>query len=269
MKKLVSAILCASLLVGTALGFHTVAAEKGGEIGKVPVTSDKITVDGKMDEVYKQGLKLLFTNEWANSKDKTLKNDSVAYMLWDGKENFYIFADIIDATPGVRADKNAWSIDCLEVFFDYDNKGASKVQLRVDYEGAISGTSGNEAETQKDGLIATKVVKNDKGYTVEMQVKAMQSNTAKTITAGQKIGFQSFISNFFKKDTTVLQNVNYCGAGQSGNADWGYITLSADKVAAPVAKTTTKAATTLDAGIITAAMALASASAAIVFKKKR
>ena len=108
MKKLISTILLASALVGTALGVSVSAAESGTNYGKVPMTDAKITIDGKKDAIYDKGLSIKIDKPLARTT-KTATATGTMKLLWNGKDTIYMYTEIKDSEPIVYETlTNAW-----------------------------------------------------------------------------------------------------------------------------------------------------------------
>ena len=274
MKKILSLVLVALMLA--AIAVPAFAVETGTSYGKVPKTSDKITVDGKMDDVYKKGLAV-------KSLTKDIKGNAAAasftaYLVWNGKDTIYCYAEIVDPTyfdyTKLASVPNAWSTDSLELFLDYSNKVArTRDQYRIDLLGKATyydtKTYTNQ-ETAPFGFEGYAAAKTEKGYAVEYQIKAYKE----AIAGDMKIGFHLML-NDMQADGKTRLNV---GSDECGNepTKFGYITLSNTSVTAvTTTAATTKApaatgssAQTFDAGIVMAVVAAVAGAGVVVSKKK-
>ena len=90
MKKIFSAILAAALVV-SSLAVSTAAHKDFKNLGEVPATDEKITLDGKLDDIYKQG----FTMDIATRTDgKTGGATGKAYLVYSGSTAFPLLSII-------------------------------------------------------------------------------------------------------------------------------------------------------------------------------
>ena len=274
MKKIFSLALVVLMLA--ALAVPAFAAEKGTSYGNVPKTSEAIKVDGKMDDIYKKGLVVKSLTKDINGKDAAAS--FTTYLLWNGKDTIYCYADIVDPTyfDYSKAAKapSAWNTDSLELFLDYSNKVArTRDQYRIDNAG-VATYYDTKTYTGKDaapfGFQGYAMTKTAKGYAVEFQIKAYKE----AIAGDMKIGFHLML-NDMQLDGTTRINIGSDACGNKPEA-FGYITLSntAVKVDATTAATTKAPATkptspaTFDAGIILAVVAAAAGAGVVVSKKK-
>lgn len=265
-KILASALLITSL-VATSIT-SAFAIEGGTAYGNVPKTTETITMDGKMDAVYKEGLvvKSLAVDEKGNAATASF----TAYLLWNGTDTIYCWADIVDSTPyDAPADAQAWDTDSLELFIDYSNKlSRTRDQYRVDIDGVgtyyETKTLTNE-ECLPYGFIGYAAEKTSTGYSVEFAMKAYKE----TIAAGQNLGFHLMLNDMISAGNRV--NIHSDACNNTPNK-FGYITLSDTTVKAPAATTTTTttptAPATFDISVVLAAVAAVAGAGVVVSKKK-
>ena len=267
MKKLISTILLASALVGTALGVSVSAAESGTNYGKVPMTDAKITIDGKKDAIYDKGLSVKIDKPLARTT-KTATATGTMKLLWNGKDTLYMYTEIKDADPIIyEGTPNAWETDSLEIFFDYSNKGArARDQYRVDIKGAATFHDGSTTfkgdDCKKYGLENCAVTTIDGGYAVEIQLKAYKE----PISADMNVGFALMINDMHKSgpQTNMIAN----DTDINDMAKFGFITLTGTKVQVDAAKPT-GAAQTADLSVVVPMLAMMSSGALIVLRKRK
>ena len=135
MKKFASLALAALLAAGM-LATNVAAAPGTKSWGDVPKTSDKLVLDGKLDEVYKQGLKVDLSI--VREAGKTAAACGAGYYIWDGE---YIWACIeVKDTQLIPNDENKktgnyWECDGIEIMYDFANDGVNLSKWTVWYEG--------------------------------------------------------------------------------------------------------------------------------------
>lgn len=274
MKKILSLALVALMLA--ALAVPAFAAESGKAYGNVPKTSESIKVDGKMDSIYKKGLVIKSLTKTEKGADAAAS--FTAYLLWNGKDTIYCYADIVDPTyydhSKAATAPSAWNTDSLELFLDYSNKVArTRDQYRIDLLGTATyydtkTYTGKEAAPF--GFAGYAAAKTDKGYAVEFQIKAYKE----AIAGDMKVGFHLML-NDMELDGKTRNNV-HSDACNNTPAKFGYITLSntavkvdvttAATTKAPAQKPTSPA--TFDAGIVMAVVAAVAGAGVVVSKKK-
>lgn len=268
MKKILASALLITSLVAASIT-SAFAVESGTAYGSVPKTSETITVDGKMDTVYKQGLvvKSLAVDE----KGTAATASFTAYLLWNGTDTIYCYADIVDSTPyEAPTGADAWNTDSLELFIDYSNKNSrTRDQYRVDIDGVgtyyETKTLTNE-ECLPYGFVGYAAQKTSTGYSVEFAMKAYKE----TIAAGQNLGFHLMLNDMVSTGNRVNIHSDACNNTPS---KFGYITLSSTTVKAPAATTattttTTTAPATFDISVVLAAVAAVAGAGVVVSKKK-
>ena len=119
-RKIIVAMLAASLLLSAALTFTVSASERGGYLGDVPGTTETIVIDGEMDDIYQYGLNVEIKYE----KDRPVKATGTAKLLYSGGK-LYVFAkvmdeDVRDPDQEMR-ESSPWRTDSFEVFINLDN----------------------------------------------------------------------------------------------------------------------------------------------------
>ncbi|MCI8388839.1 MAG: hypothetical protein HFE63_10310 [Clostridiales bacterium] len=268
MKKFITTAVLASALVLSVLGISVSAHTSGTNYGKLPATDEAITIDGKKDQIYEQGLQFDVNVKHTDSCDSGTTGK--ASVLWDGSANFYVYVEVSDAdVEYYTGNPNPWETDSVEAFFDFSNTVARpRDQYRIDVKGVPTfhdgSTTFTEADVGKYGLVGYAASKTTDGYAVEFKINAYKE----TVKAGDDIGFHIMINDEFT--TKDGQNNYHNDKNSLDAATFGYFTLSGDKVANPVEKPepSTSAATS-DMGIAAAVAALALSAGAVVALKKR
>ncbi|MBE6560187.1 MAG: hypothetical protein E7662_03595 [Ruminococcaceae bacterium] len=275
MKKILSLILASLMIAVLAAGAAVSAIDTGASLGKVPVTGEKITVDGKADAIYDKGLIVNLSHK----NNTTMKSESVAKLLWNGTDTIYVLIVVKnDSEIYVKDGGQPWDGDCSEIFVDFSNKNArnrDQYLIRCDGKAAYSGAGFSgvayDNDVKKAGLNAWGATVSGSTITYEYEIKAYNEKIAKDAKIGIEIDVQD-------QSKSGGSTISYSDPTKSTNAtQFGYITLSGDKVSMPAATTaaTTKAPTTkptapatFDAGIILA-VAAAAAGAGVVVSRKR
>ncbi len=278
MKKF--ALILAILTVLTVLALPAAAIGTGKNLGELPQTTEKITVDGKKDTIYDQGLK--FDTTLMKDTAQTDPATSKVYVLWDGKKTFYVFAEITDKTMSEWVEatykSSPWTLDSLEVFFDFANDAKKRDQYRIDNAGKPTyyDTKTYYEDLNKYGFDAWGFQKTSNGYNVEFQI----SSYATALKAGGQVGFDMLLNdmvNGTRKGSYFKSSLESKGTV----AKFDYITLGSKVVTNPVATTTAKAAATTaktaataaapktaDASVIVAAVATIALAGVVVCRKK-
>lgn len=266
MKKGLMTIVIALLLVTMTFALPVCAAESGKSFGKVPVSGETIKIDGEMDPIYNQALQVKI--DLKNNDAATTGTTGVAYVLWNGKDTFYIYAKVTDKEVlDPAAGANAWDTDSVEVFFDYSNKAArTRDQYRVDVAGTptyYATATVNKDKVGDYGFQAWGAKKIAGGYGVEFQIKAYKE----PISAGMKIGFDLQINDMYTKDGKATRAVYHAPSSQSAKGTatkYDYLELDSATVKVPVATTAKAAATTAKAAATTATKAAQTADVGVI-----
>lgn len=257
MKKHTAALLLTGAIVASALTVPTLAVKEGAKWGDIPLTKEKITIDGKMDEIYKKGLKI---TPDANSGGNTT---ATVYYLHDGKA-VYLFAEIIDPyIMPISSDreKTFWEEDGIEAMFDVTNDGKNFAKITAHYDGF---TNTAECRNGQEKNFTSAAVKNDKGYCVEVRF-----DLGGIATTGSEIGLN------FINDEMTSENKRFplrTKGGLSTNhankpETFDYALLSATEVKNASAANPTAAATADVSSLALSAAALALAGFAVSKKK--
>ena len=272
MKKI--AAILAVVLCLCALAAPVAALSKNGSYGKVPMYDGKITVDGKMDEIYKKGLKIEVAGDYQGiPSDAT----AVAYLLHDGKyvymlmevDNKYPLGEYLETTTN-------WKETGFELYFDWKDTGV-KADM---YKYIIWGNGKNwedAAIPEKGGIAEIKAVQDAAKKTYAIEVKVAIAGGAKT---GSSVGWNVAVASNTDPKKPAQQHIavptkvdgkKVCNAPDQ----WLNITLDSAKVALDTTAATTKAPAakpaspaTFDAGIVMAVVAAVAGAGVVVSKKK-
>ena len=257
MKKIIAGI--AALLIAAAA--LPVSAKGTDVLNGTP------TLDGKLDEIYTQSASIELENFGFYIGGSTDTNyeaakGTKAYFLWD-KEYLYVCCVVVDDTATKTkqdgVDYENWATcDNLELYFwdadgNEDNRGNVHVGCLGDglrWEKAFEGINIKAAGTATDT-----------GYITEVAIPVSNFD----LKAGSAFKFALQYNNFVPADEAAIASGYQKVDGATDFA------LVADKV---TVKEEPKAddgasASTLDAGIVTAAAALAASGAAFISLKKR
>ena len=251
MKKIFSFALAAILCTATMSA--GVSAHKDYESwGDVPTTSDKIVLDGKLDDVYKKGLVVdvnLADGNHANAK---------AYMIWND-DGLYCAFEVTDPDLcEIDLSKNAWELDGVEITYDWKNDGSTRHKWLIHYDGTVVKAGDATLEA-----IEAKATNTENSYIVE--TKAILPDGVK---AGSGIGINLLLDDMSGGNSTrtIVRSAQSGNASENEVDKFDYITLSDKKVSAAVAKPAAAAQT---ADLTAVAAVLAAASGAVVASKKR
>ena len=258
MKKFLSSILCAALLV-SSLALTASAVDAGKNWGDVATTKDKIELDGKIDAAYTKSY--YQTVDVIRESGKPATASAKVYYLWTA-DYLYVAADVKDAEiikPDPAKTGEAWTQDGVEFCFDLANDGQILNKWTVWCDGTNIFKS---SKAFTDAEYATTM--GTDGYVVEIRVKAVDP-----FKAGQKIGVNIILDNNTKAAGRVLvrapQSLN---ATENEQAKYDYITLTDKVVTGVEPKAPAASATTADPAIL-AVVSLAAASGAAFVSKKR
>ncbi|MBE6560755.1 MAG: hypothetical protein E7662_06490 [Ruminococcaceae bacterium] len=276
MKKI--AALLAVVMCLCALAAPVAALSSVGDYGKVPMYDGTITVDGKIDAIYKKGLKIEIAGDYGAESYYTDSTGN-AYLLHDGKyiyvalemDNKYPLGEYLEATQSAAHKETGF-----ELYFDWADKGVKTDSSKF----TIWANAWNTIDTKSFGsmskIVECKSVQDAAKKTYVVEVKVSIPDTVKT---GAKIGWAVAVAaNDDPKNPkqqhiavpTLLNLKKVCNAPDQ----WASFTLDSTKVADTTAATTKapastgSSAATFDAGIVLAVVA-AAAGAGVVVSKKR
>ena len=163
--KRIAVLAMAVLMIVCAIA-PVSAATVNGLFGDVPLYKGTITVDGKLDEIYKQGL--VIPTQVYNEQYKSEATGTV-YALHDGK-NLYVAVAVNNVYPITEYNTKydgtkSWSTTCVELYLDWtdkatDNKLGHKYYGRLD--GKVVGASAVEGKEKEMGVTYGVVVDNTK-----------------------------------------------------------------------------------------------------------
>lgn len=257
MKKIFSAILAAALVV-SSLAVAASAHKDFKNLGNVPATDEKITLDGKLDEIYKQG----FVMDIATRTDgKTGGATGKAYLVYSGN-TMYCFVDVKDPEvcpidPAKFA--NAfWTNEGAEFTLDYKNDGSTRHKYMAVYDG-----NKMKAGDAKETDFEVKGTSSATGWTIEYKV-----NMPADIKAGAGLGISVLLDDMTEGGKTrgIIRPVQSAKPGDNEVKKFDYIVLGSEKVA--LKKAPAAAPATADPMTI-ALVASSLAAAGIVVSKKR
>jgi len=289
--KRIAVIAMAVAMIVCALALPASAATANGLWGEVPLYKGTITVDGKMDDIYAQALKIQTSKEPYNEKNAS-EASATLYVLHDSK-NLYVLIDvnnvypITEYNPEYAGDK-AWNSTAIEFFLDWTDK-AAKSKDTYKYVARLDG------EFYGKNLAADNLT----GITYKVTVdKAANKYMAEfcfpfvNVASGANIGLHCNLDadKTMGKDTAATRTIAGLipGAGNDPTP-WKSITLSTKEVKLPevtttaattAAETTTAATTkapetpeasaqTFDAAVVLAVVAAAAGAGVVVSKKRK
>lgn len=270
MRKI--AAFLAAITAAVALTLPAMAIDSAKNVGEVPITHDTITIDGKKDKVYDQGL--TFTVDLIGTETGVASSvTGKAYLLWDGTKSFYAYVEVTDATAVAWSESNyksaPWNNDSVELFFDFKNNGSKRDQYRIDTNGSASyyGSSSVITNLSAYGFDGYACTKTSTGYAVEFKVSSYET----TLAANGKVGIDWQVNDM--QDATKRATIHYNSSLQAKGSvkSMDYVTLGTKVVAAPVETTSTATPTapaTLDISLVLAAVAAISGAGTVVLKKK-
>lgn len=238
MKKLFAILLCTMMLA--AMLVPASASGLGSEWGKVPKTTDAITLDGAKDAIYDQGL--IVPIETVREANSELSATGKAYFVWaDGY--LYVYAEVQDEwlkpiTEGVSNHLN----DGVELSLDWDNDGASSGKYVTWYNGYVERVNAFKDPAADYGAEIVAKKTGDKTYSIEWKL-----TLPKEIKAGSEIAMYMHINNNTEAGKRVMVRApQSANSGSNNLANTDYIVL-ADTVVTAKAPETTKASETTKA----------------------
>ncbi|MBR7185367.1 MAG: hypothetical protein IKD37_07145 [Clostridia bacterium] len=269
MKKLFAILLCAMMLA--AMLVPASASGTGTSWGKVPKTTDAITLDGAKDAIYDKGL--IIPIETVREANSELSSTGKAYFVWaDGY--LYVYAEVQDEwlKPVDKSLANHL-VDGVELSMDWDNDGVDSGKYVTWYDGTIFRVNafGKPENDYGAEIVAKKI--SDKSYSIEWKL-----TTPKEIKAGSEITMYMHINNNTEAGKRVMVRApQSANSGSNNLVNTDYIVLSDNVVTAKAPETTkapatTKAPTqtpaTADTTIVAATVLLMAAAVALTMKKK-
>ena len=258
MKKFASLALAALLAAGM-LATNAAAAPGTQSWGDVPKTSDKLVLDGKLDEVYKQGLKVDLSI--VREAGKTAAAGGAGYYIWDGT-NIWLCVDVKDTellkNDPAKQTGNFWEAEGIECMFDFANDGEVRTKWTVWYDGTFVKEDSTNV-TKAD----IKTASTSDSYVVEMKIAVPDG-----VKAGWLIGVNLLIDDMTSGGRIIVRAPQSANATENEQAKYDTITLS-DKTVTAKKATTGSAAQTADPIALTVAAAAAAAAGIVVSKKRK
>jgi len=259
MKKIFSAILAAALVV-SSLAVSTAAHKDFKNLGEVPTTDEKITLDGKLDDIYKQG----FTMDIATRTDgKTGGATGKAYLVYSGN-TMYCFVDVKDPEvcpiDPAKFASAFWTNEGAEFTLDYKNDGSTRHKYMAVYDG-----NKMKAGDAKEEDFEVKGTNSATGWTIEYKV-TMPAD----IKAGAGLGISILLDDMTDGGKTrgIIRPVQSAKPGDNEVAKFDYIVLGSKKVSLPKAAAPATAPATADPMTIALAASALAAAGIVVSKKK-
>lgn len=269
MKKVISIIMLFALTLILTVGVsgHT----SGQKWGDVPKTLTPVEIDGKLDDVYKQGLSFKIDRR---TDGKTGGSTGVGYLLHDGKYIYY-FVSVTDPEycdiDLSRLATSCWTNEGVEFTIDFKNDGSNRTKITAYWSGESLASGDGKAEMFKHAGVRT-----DKGFDIEIRLELQQG--AKT---GSDVGIQCLINDMTEGNKTrgIIRCPSSLNCGDNEVAKFDYVTLSDKEVAVvettapPAAKAPdaakTPAAQTADITVIAVLCGLLSFAGTAVCRRRR
>jgi hypothetical protein len=257
MKKLINLALAVLIMVGIlTLG---VSAHKDFKSwGNVPSTDNKITLDGKIDDIYKKGL---IVDVATRTDGKTGGATGKAYLVYSGSTLYCAFeVNDPEICPADNA-KNAWENDGIEVTLDWKNDGSTRHKWMIRYDGNTVPAGDGKVEEVKVAVTSTKT-----SYIIEMAITLPEG-----VKAGSQIGINLLIDDMTEGGKTrgIIRSVQSGNATENEVAKFDYIVLSSDKVSVAAPAASTSSPKTFDPVAAFFAVSAVSAAGILVLKKKQ
>jgi len=274
MKKTLSLILCAIMLVMMALPVSAVSTAKNA--GTANGTTEKLTLDGKMDAAYVDGLEVAA----AEIKGGKAESTAVFYTTYTS-DALWIFCEIRDKTLDTKlADpaKPTFQMDSIEIMLDPDNKGENTadklpLQMRIDFDGNLSARKGQKGTSlyhspAKNGNVdfyEAKAVKVDGGFDAEYKIPLSG------LKAGKQLGFNFCYNDWDTTGKNRTTLVTTAGVDSWTADKYNYFVLGdiiePVKEAAPAANA--KAPATADLATLAVIAVVSSLAGAVTVKSRR
>ncbi len=277
MKKITSLIL--ALLMTASLAVTVFANADGNKWGDIPLYKGEIKLDGKIDEIYSQGL----TVKLDKATSGTPKATGVAYLLW-GNNKLYMAAEVTDPEiVPVDTTKNIYENEAIEYIVDLLNNGSTKNAYKVMVSAQDNRLDFRYVASAKNAQSACTMTKT--GYIVEV-VYDLAEAALVAPKAGVNLGINIVIDDITGKDTrNSVGPTHKNNPGTNDTKKYDYATLSDKEVKVeattkpaettkPAAQTQKPAVTpaapaTFDAVTVIAVVAAASLGGVVVSKKRK
>lgn len=266
-RKLLALTLVLSALI-TGVSAHV----DGGNLGDVPNSAEKITVDGKKDAIYDQALKVKV--DQANGSTSVNATGEAWLLYADG--HLYVYAevtdkDIVDPDPDTQS-SSPWMTDSFEVFVNEKNSddAADIMQYRIDCSGFPSAYDRNGLAEygpgNADSYFTYAARSTDNGYAVEYSIPV----SAKEV--GVNFQINDVLSDGSQSLAMAPSKVTGAGAGSWNPGEYPYITIGGSTVSLPVedsGEATGGSAATFDFTAVAAVGAALSAAGYALTKKRK
>ncbi|MGE5498643.1 MAG: sugar-binding protein, partial [Syntrophothermus sp.] len=165
-----------------------------GDVLQVPKTTDVPTIDGNMDDVWKNVTAVPLTLYEGATGDSIagLKDHAANFrLMWDPKF-LYLFVSVIDDSLYGGNVSSPWLNDCVEVFLDGANEKASSYDTNdVQWRWVYGETPANHPASSGKGEWVWK--KSNLGYNFELRIPKDTLGAYAPLKDDQEIGFE--ISN--------------------------------------------------------------------------
>ncbi len=278
MKKLTSLVLV--LLMIASLAVTVFANADGNKWGDIPLYKGEIKLDGKIDEIYSQGLAVKLNKTTSG----TPKASGVAYLLW-GNNKLYMAAEVTDPEiVPVDTAKNIYENEAIEYIVDLLNNGSTKNAYKVMVSAQDNRLDFRYAASAKNAQSACTMTKT--GYIVEV-VYDLAEAALVAPKAGVNLGINIVIDDITGGGTrNSVGPVHKNNPGTNEAKKYDYATLSDKEVKVEAATTkpaettkpaaqtqkpasSTTAPATFDAFAVIAVVAAASLGGVVVSKKRK
>lgn len=269
MKKTLSLLL--SILVMFTMAVNVSATESGQNIGTLPGTSAKLTLDGKKEAAYKNALRI---NEMYSQDEKVATVAKTDFYLLYDKDAIWVFCEVEDSTLVTKAadpTQPSYKVDSIEIMLDLTNKGENiadqtPLQCRLDHNNLISGRLGQKGTSlflrkSEGGTIEffdAIAVKTDKGFNAEFRIPFTAAPEK-----GNKIGLNLCYNDWDKDNGNRVIMISTKGVSSWMAESFNYVTLGEIAKTAPATS-----AQTADPLTIAVVSALAAGTAFIASKRK-
>lgn len=279
MKKLTSLVLV--LLMIASLAVTVFANADGNKWGDIPLYKGEIKLDGKIDEIYLQGLAVKIDKR---TDGTTGGATGTAYLLW-GNNKLYLAVDVVDPKiVPVDASQSVFKNEAIEFIVDFLNNGNTKNACKI-----MVGAQDNRMEIRygaTETYAKSVSVMSDKGYVIEV-VCDLSQQTFTSPKAGENYGINIVIDDVTEPGVVTAVSPTHKNSPATNEAKkYDYATLSDKEVKVEAATTkpaettkpaaqtqkpasSTTAPATFDAFAVIAVVAAASLGGVVVSKKRK
>ena len=257
MKKIITGI--AALLIAAA----AIPVSAAG----TTVKNGTPVIDGKMDDIYKQSASVEIENfgfyiTGKTDEDVTANKGTTVYYLWD-EDYLYICAEVVDNTVTAKEEsgvdyKKYETNDNLELYYwGADGVESNRGNIHINCLGL--GLRLELMYKELGDVIKAAGTVTDTGYITELAVPV----TNFELKAGSAFKFSLQYNNYIPADKASI------ASGYQKTDGAVDLVPSSEKAVAKKDVNVDSSAKTLDAGIVSAAAALAASGAAFVSLKKK